>query len=97
MARTCTYLVTVTPGEVLGADVLVGVLGTLLKRGHMVPVLPVLVPQIVGIDTTTNEAGDNSTAEVYQPRWSNVIRCRSGTYKMESLNQRAARLLAIDF
>lgn len=28
----------------------------------MVPVLPVLVPQVVGVDATTNEAGDNSAS-----------------------------------
>lgn len=66
-AGTCTYLVTVTPGEVLGADILVGVFGTLLKRGHVVPVLPVLVPQVVGVDATTDEAGNNSTFEICQP------------------------------
>lgn len=55
-----THLVTISPGEVLAADVLVGVLSTLLQRGHVVPVLPVLVPQVVGVQTTANEAGDDS-------------------------------------
>ena len=59
-SRAKAYLVTISPGEVLAADVLVGVLSTLLQRGHVVPVLPVLVPQVVGVQTTANEAGDDS-------------------------------------
>lgn len=56
-----TYLVTVTPGEVAGADVLVGVLGTLLKRGHVRPVLPMLVPEVVGVHSRENESrGDGA-------------------------------------
>jgi len=43
------YLVTVPPGEVLGADVLVGVLDALLKGRHVRPMLPMLVPQDVGV------------------------------------------------
>jgi hypothetical protein len=58
-----TNLVTISPGEVLAADVLVGVLGTLLERGHVVPVLPVLVPQVVGVQATANQAGDDSAAK----------------------------------
>ena len=53
-------LVTIAPGVVLGTDVLVGVLGTLLQRGHVAPVLPVLGPQVVGVQATTNEAGNDS-------------------------------------
>ena len=44
------YLVTVAPGEVPHADVLVGVLDTLLQGREVGPVLPVLVPQVVGVD-----------------------------------------------
>lgn len=57
-----THLVTVTEGVVLHADVLVGVLGTLLERGHVLPVLPVLLPEVVGVDATANQAGDDGTA-----------------------------------
>lgn len=46
----------------------------------MAPVLPVLVPQVVGVDATTDEAGDNSTDGAYQPRSSNVIRCVDGVH-----------------
>ena len=59
MCRCGAYLVTVSPEEVLGADVLVGVLDALLQRGHVRPVLPVLVPQVVRIDTGTNQARDS--------------------------------------
>jgi len=51
-------LVTVAPGEVLGAHVLVGVLDALLKRGHVAPVLPVLLPEDVGVDATTDQGGN---------------------------------------
>lgn len=44
-------LVAVTPREVLGADVLVRVLDTLLQRRHVAPVIPMLVPQNVRVDT----------------------------------------------
>lgn len=59
-SRAKAYLVTISPGEVLAADVLVGVLGTLLQRGHVAPVLPVLGPQVVGVQATADQAGDDS-------------------------------------
>lgn len=59
--RTGTHLVTVAPGEVLHADVLVGVLGALLQRGHVLPVLPVLLPEVVGVDAAADQAGNNGT------------------------------------
>ena len=55
-----THLVTVTPWVVLHTDVLVGVLGALLKRRHVLPVLPVLGPEVVGVDATTDQAGNDS-------------------------------------
>jgi hypothetical protein len=56
-----TYLVTVTPGEVPGADVLVGILDALLQRGEVRPVLPVLVPEVVGVQAGEEEGGRNGT------------------------------------
>jgi hypothetical protein len=53
------YLVTVTPEVVLGADVLVGVLGLLGLGRHVGLVLPVLEPQAVGVDTTEDDRGDD--------------------------------------
>jgi hypothetical protein len=64
--RERTYLVTVTEREVLHTDVLVRVLGALLERRHVVPVLPVLVPQVVGVKATADQAGDNSATEYCQ-------------------------------
>lgn len=52
-------LVTVTPEVVLGADVLVGVLGLLRLRGLVGLVLPVLEPQAVSVDTTEDDGGDD--------------------------------------
>ena len=55
------YLVTIAPGEVASADVLVGVLGALLKSGHVRPVLPVLVPEPVGVDAAKKKGrGDGA-------------------------------------
>lgn len=59
-------LVTVAPGEVLGANVLVGVLDTLLQRGHMGPVLPVLVPENVGVGGGEGQSrGDGAACETW--------------------------------
>lgn len=46
-----THLVAVTPLVVLGPDVLVRVLGALLQRRHVAPVLPVLAPEVVSVST----------------------------------------------
>jgi hypothetical protein len=54
-------LVAVSPGEVLGPDVLVGVLDALLERGHVAPVLPVLVPEVVGVVAREDDAGGDTT------------------------------------
>lgn len=90
------YLVTVSPGEVLGADVLVGVLGALLEWGHVAPVLPVLLPQVVGIETAGNHDGNDSA--IYSSiNWSEIIlvllllQPRKKTYKIESLRHRSVR------
>ena len=53
-------LATITPGEVLGADVLVGVLGTLLQRRHVGPVLPMLVPENPGVVAGKDKEGDSA-------------------------------------
>lgn len=56
-----TYLVTISPRVVLDTDVLIRVFHTLLERGHVLPVLPVLFPEVVGVDASENQAGHNST------------------------------------
>lgn len=57
-----THLITITPLEVLGADVLVGVLSALWQRGKMAPVLPVFVPQPVRIGSSDNKCRDNAAS-----------------------------------
>jgi hypothetical protein len=57
-----THLVAIAPLVVLGADVLVGVLNTLLQRRHVAPVLPMLIPEPVGIGTCEDEAGSNTAS-----------------------------------
>lgn len=57
-----SHLVTISPGEVLDTDVLVGVFHALLKRRKMLPVFPVLIPEIVCIETTANQAGNDSAS-----------------------------------
>lgn len=54
------HLVTIAPLVVLGADVLVRVLGALLQRRHVAPVVPVLIPQVVGVGARSHEGGDNT-------------------------------------
>ena len=61
-------LVTVAPGEVLGADVLVGVLNALLQGRHVGPVLPVLVPEVPGIHAGEQEGGTDGAAG-----WSGLV------------------------
>lgn len=47
-----TYLVTISPEEVLASDVLVRVLDTVLQSRHMRPMLPMLSPEVVCVDGT---------------------------------------------
>lgn len=58
-----TYLVTIAPWVVLHTHVLVGVLGAFLERGHVLPVLPMLHPEIIGIDAGEGQARDNGTRD----------------------------------
>lgn len=55
-------LVTIAPGEVLGADVLVWVLDALLERGQVAPVLPVLVPEVVSVQASKENASRDATS-----------------------------------
>jgi hypothetical protein len=54
-----THLVTIAPLEVLGANVLVGILGALWQRRKMAPVLPVLTPQPVGVGSSDSKGRDD--------------------------------------
>ena len=55
-------LATITPRVVLGADVLVGVLGALLQRRHVRPVVPMFVPEDIGVGTGEDEERDGAAA-----------------------------------
>lgn len=69
MGHDCvTHLVTVTPLVVLGADVLVRVLGALLQRGHVRPVLPMSIPQVIGVGPGEREAGTDA-ASTFVSHW----------------------------
>lgn len=60
------YLVTVTPEVVLGADVLVGVLGLLLTGVDVLlvlDVLPVSIPPQLGVDAGEDDAGDGDAVK----------------------------------
>lgn len=59
-----TYLVSITPGEVLGPDVLVRVLDALLKRRHVRPVLPMLVPEVISVEASKNHGRDDGTVSL---------------------------------
>jgi hypothetical protein len=52
-------LVAVAPEEVLCADVLIGIFNTLFQRRHVFPVLPMLIPQVVGVDAAEDQGGDD--------------------------------------
>lgn len=57
-----TDLVPISPEEVLRSEVLVWVFNALFQRRQMLPMFPMLVPQIPGVDASENEARDNDTA-----------------------------------
>jgi hypothetical protein len=43
-------LITISPKEIPGADVLVRILDAFFQWGHVFPVLPMLVPEVPGVD-----------------------------------------------
>lgn len=59
-----TYLVTVSPEEVLGTNVLVWILGLVLKCWTVCNVLPVLVPKTPGVYTGNDGGWDHHTARI---------------------------------
>jgi hypothetical protein len=63
LGEESSYLVTVSPEVVLGADVLVRILGLLLFGDVMGNVLPVGVPPKLGVDAGDDQArnGDADT------------------------------------
>lgn len=71
-------LVTVAPGEVLGADVLVGVLGALLQRGQVRLVLDVLLVAVVRVGQSSNDNGDGGAGMLVDVRRVSlsIVSCR---------------------
>lgn len=65
----CTHLVTITPGEVLCPNVLVWVLGLLLKRWSMGNMLPMLGPEAVCIDAGDHEGGNDDAGALSLASW----------------------------
>ena len=65
MSEGLNDLVTITPEKGLCAYVLVRVFYTFLQRGHVVPMLPMLVPKILCIQRGKYE-GWNDNAAPYQ-------------------------------
>lgn len=59
-----THLVSVAPEEVLGADVLVRILSSLLQRRQVRPVLPMLVPQDIGVQASNDQAREGHAVKV---------------------------------
>jgi hypothetical protein len=68
-------LVAVAPRVVLGADVLVGILNALLQGRHVGPVLPVVGPEVVGVDAGEDQAGDDAAVVSHQLANSSSIFC----------------------
>lgn len=58
------YLVTITPPEVLGADVLVWVLNLLLERSCVLCVLLMSIPSQLSVDGSEHKAGSRNAADL---------------------------------
>ena len=59
-------LVSITPWVVLHADVLEWVLGTLLNWGQMLLMLPMLVPEVVGVETSESDTWDDEATKSFE-------------------------------
>jgi hypothetical protein len=58
------HLISITPEEVLGSDVLVGIFSTLLQRRLMFPVPPMGIPQVPRIHTGNDQEWDCDATKV---------------------------------
>ncbi len=74
-----TYLVAIPPEKVLGPDVLVWVFNSLFQRREMFPMLPMLVPQVVRVDTGQDEAGSDDATTMLAKRSFSVVVRRAGS------------------
>lgn len=59
--RKRTDLVTISPEVVLGPNVLVSILDTILESRLMLPVFPMLIPEVVSVDRCNNQSGRDNT------------------------------------
>jgi hypothetical protein len=62
------HLVTIAPPVVLAPDILIGILDALFQWGHVVPMLPMLIPQVVGVDCGESNARDHNAARLLVQR-----------------------------
>ena len=62
-------LIPIPPKEVLRSDVLIRVLNAFFQGRHVGPVLPVLDPEIVGVDAAEDEGGDYDAGDVRLCIW----------------------------
>lgn len=57
-----TDLVSISPKVVLGPNVLVRIFDAILEGRLVLPVLPMLIPEVIGVDRCNNQGGRNDTA-----------------------------------
>jgi len=61
-------LVPVTPEEILASDVLVWIFWSLLQRRHVLPMRPMLMPKVVGIDRCNDKARNRHVNRQLAPK-----------------------------
>ena len=59
-----THLISIAPEEVLGSKVLVRVLRSLLQRRQVLPMSPMLIPQVVRIHASNYQSRDRHATKV---------------------------------
>ena len=59
-----THLIAVSQWEIFSSDILIRVLDSLLQRRQMLPVVPMLDPQVVGVDAAEDDAWDHHADQV---------------------------------
>jgi hypothetical protein len=73
-------LVAISPKEVPCPDVLVWVFDTLLQGRHVLPVFPMLIPQVPGIDRREDEAGNHDTTYLLDSSLGRLLVLSRGSY-----------------
>jgi len=67
-------LVSITPEKVLSSYILVWVFRSVLQRRQMLPMAPMLIPKIVRVDASNEEAGNSDIEGQLAPQ---ITGCRS--------------------